>query len=60
MVVSDDGYKYIRYDFDGVEEQLLDLNKDPHETTHFTDSPEHKGKLSHLRRAFEEEWFPNR
>jgi len=58
MVVSDDGFKYIRYDFDGVEEQLLDLNKDPYETTHFTDSPEHNGKLRDLRRAFEGEWFP--
>jgi arylsulfatase A-like enzyme len=58
MVVSEDGYKYTRYDFDGVEEQLLDLNKDPHEKTHFTNSKEHKGKLDKMRNAFQDEWFP--
>ena len=58
MVVSEDGYKYIRYDFDGVEEQLLDLNKDPREKTHFTNSEEHKGRLDDIRKAFQDEWFP--
>ena len=34
MLVSADGFKYIRYDAVGIEEQLLNLNEDPFETTH--------------------------
>ncbi|MCD6367382.1 MAG: hypothetical protein J7L46_07575 [Bacteroidales bacterium] len=59
MVVSEDGYKYVRYDAVGMEEQLMDLNKDPFETTHFTNDESHAEVLSKLRKSFEEEWFPN-
>jgi choline-sulfatase len=59
MIVSEDGYKYIQYDMVGFEEQLLDLNLDPYETTHFTNSPVHQQKLKQLRENFKTEWFPN-
>ncbi len=58
MVVSKDKLKYIRYDAVGKEERLLDLNKDPHETTYFTDDPKYASKLTELRKSFETEWFP--
>ncbi|MBN2376006.1 MAG: sulfatase-like hydrolase/transferase [Sedimentisphaerales bacterium] len=58
MVVSKDNLKYIKYDAQGLEEQLLDLNSDPHETTHFTDDPKYTSKLNKLRKSFETEWFP--
>jgi arylsulfatase A-like enzyme len=59
MVVNEGGYKYVRYDAVGTEERLMDLNKDPYETTHFTDADSHSQILSKLQKAFEEEWFPN-
>lgn len=59
MVVSQEGYKYLRYDFAGKEEQLLDLNLDPFETSHFTNSPNHQSKLNSLKKAYEELWFPS-
>jgi choline-sulfatase len=59
LVVSDDGYKYIRYDAVGIEERLMDLNKDPYEKTHFTNKDSHSAQLSRLRKAFKEEWFPD-
>lgn len=59
MVVNESGYKYVRYDVVGTEERLMDLNKDPFETTHFTNKKSHSGELTKLRKAFEEEWFPN-
>jgi arylsulfatase A-like enzyme len=59
MVVSEDGYKYVRYDAVGMEERLMDLNKDPFETTHFTNDESHSEVLSKLRKSFDEEWFPN-
>jgi choline-sulfatase len=58
MVVSKDNLKYIRYDVVGKEERLLDLSKDPYETTYFTDDPKYASKLARLRRSFEKEWFP--
>jgi len=58
MVVSKDNLKYIKYDAVGIEEQLLDMNQDPFETTHFTNDPEYEEKLATLRKAFETEWFP--
>ena len=58
MVVSKDKLKYIKYDAAGIEEQLLDLNRDPYETTHFTDNPKYTSKLAKLRKSFETEWFP--
>ena len=58
MVVSKDKLKYIKYDAKGIEEQLLDLNSDPYETTHFTDDPEYVSKLAKLRKSFETKWFP--
>ena len=58
MVVSEDGHKYIRYDAEGIEEQLLDLNKDPYETRHFTYQPEYNKKLNEMRTEFDREWFP--
>lgn len=57
MVVSEDRYKFIRYDKADIEEQLLDLNKDPYETTHFTDSTSHADKLNELREIYETQWF---
>lgn len=57
MVVSEDGYKYVRYDAAGFEERLMDLNKDPFEKTHFTNDPDHKKVLFELQKAFDEEWF---
>jgi choline-sulfatase len=59
MVVSEEGYKYIRYDAVGIEEQLMDLNKDPYETTHFTSDKAYSEVLSGLRESYEELWFPN-
>jgi arylsulfatase A-like enzyme len=59
MVVSEDGYKYIEYDLAGHEVQLLDLNEDPYETKHFTDSPAHQEILKQLRGNFKTVWFPN-
>jgi len=58
MVVSKDKLKYIRYDAVGKEERLLDLKRDPHETTHFTDDPQYASKLTKLQKSFEKEWFP--
>ena len=57
MVVSKDKFKYIQYDAIGIEEQLLNLNEDPYETTHFTNDPQYASKLKELRKAFETEWF---
>ncbi|MCP4311736.1 MAG: sulfatase-like hydrolase/transferase, partial [Bacteroidetes bacterium] len=58
MVVDSEGYKYIRYDAEGEEEQLLNLNKDPYETTHFTADPAYAEKLEYLRDEFDQLWFP--
>lgn len=58
MVVSSNKLKYIKYDAVGIEEQLLDLKKDPYETTHFTKDPAYKEELNALKKAFETEWFP--
>jgi len=58
LVVDQEGYKYIRYDAEGEEEQLLDLNKDPYETRHFTADPAYAGKLDDLRGEFDRIWFP--
>lgn len=60
MVVSEDGYKYIRYDAVGIEERLLDLNKDPFEKTHFTFKESHSKQLTNLRKVYDEEWFPGK
>lgn len=57
MVVDQDGFKYIRYDRVGIEEQLLNLNEDPYETTHFTNDPIYAEKLKTLRDAYDTEWF---
>lgn len=59
MVVGD-RVKYIRYDFGKVQEQLLDLKKDPGETRHFTDDPEYAGLLNRLRTSYANEWFPGK
>ena len=59
MVVSEDKLKYIRYDFAGIEEQLLDLNKDPFETRHYTNNPEYGVRLNKLRSSFSTQWFPS-
>ena len=37
---------------------VLNLNKDPYETTHFTNDPQYKNKLNELKKAFDSEWFP--
>jgi len=57
MVVHEDGYKFIRYFGEENEEQLLDLNLDPHETKHFTERADHAEILSSLRSDFETVWF---
>jgi len=59
MVVSEDGFKYVRYDAMGTEERLMDLNIDPYEKTHVTDEQSYSEVLSRLRKSFDEEWFPN-
>jgi choline-sulfatase len=59
MVVSQNKLKYLRYDYAGIEEQLLDLNKDPFETRHFTDNPEYAVRLDKLRASFKAQWFPD-
>jgi arylsulfatase A-like enzyme len=59
MVVDQDGFKYIRYDAEGIEEQLLNLSKDPYETTHFTDDPAYAREVEDLRAAFDSIWFPD-
>lgn len=58
MVVHEDGYKYIEYDLAGHEAQLLDLNEDPYETTHFTKSEKHQPVLKKLAENFKTVWFP--
>jgi len=57
MVVGDRA-KYVKYDFAGNEEQLLDLKKDPGETRHFTNDPDHAALLADLRTSYNEQWFP--
>jgi choline-sulfatase len=59
MVVSEDGFKYVRYDAMGTEERLMDLNTDPYEKTHVTNEQSYSEVLSRLRKSFDEEWFPN-
>jgi len=58
MVVSESGLKYIKYDAVGIEEQLLDLKKDPLETKHFTNDPAYAGRFKKLKSSFDKEWFP--
>lgn len=57
MVIDTNGLKYIRYDADGIEEQLLNLELDPFETTHFTNDPNFKQDLVRMRAIYEKEWF---
>ena len=57
MVVDKDGFKYIRYDAVGIEEQLMNLKEDPYETTHFSNNPLYTQKLNHLRKVFDTQWF---
>jgi choline-sulfatase len=57
MVVDNEGFKYIRYDAAGFEEQLLNLKEDPFETTHFTNDPKYGERLTKLREIYENEWF---
>ena len=57
MVVDNEGFKYIRYDAAGFEEQLLNLNEDPYETTHFTNNPKYIEKLDSLRKVYDNVWF---
>ena len=57
MVVDKNGLKYMLYDVDGIEEQLLNLKKDPFETTHFTNDEEFKDDLERLRKIYQTEWF---
>ncbi|NHE56660.1 sulfatase family protein [Cyclobacterium plantarum] len=56
-VIRDDGLKYIRYDAAGFEERLMDLRKDPYETTHFTHDPAYREELEKIQTEFEESWF---
>jgi arylsulfatase A-like enzyme len=56
-VLHANGLKYIRYDAAGFEERLMDLQKDPYETTHFTNNPTYTEQLDMLRNEFEKTWF---
>jgi len=56
-VLHTNGLKYIRYDAAGFEERLMDLQKDPYETTHFTNNPTYTEQLDMLRNEFEKTWF---
>lgn len=60
MVVSDEKLKYIRYDAEGLEENLIDLKADPYETKHFTNDPEYAEKLAKLRKEYNTKWFPRK
>ncbi|MFC4722252.1 sulfatase [Geojedonia litorea] len=57
MVVDKNGLKYMRYDLEGVEEQLLNLKLDPFEMTHFTTDPKFKDDLERLRNIYNTAWF---
>lgn len=57
MVINEEGYKYVRYFGEESEEQLLDLNLDPYETKHYTNSAEHAEILVNLRNDFDTIWF---
>lgn len=58
MVVSQDKFKYMKYDAVGIEENLLNLNVDPYETTHYTNDKKSRKKLNELKKSFQKEWFP--
>jgi choline-sulfatase len=57
MVVDKSGLKYIRYDVDGIEVQLLNMKDDPYEKTHFTNELKFKKELERLQNIYETEWF---
>ncbi|MGL1891406.1 MAG: sulfatase-like hydrolase/transferase [Spirochaetaceae bacterium] len=57
MVIRSDGLKYIRYDSQGMEEQLLDLKVDPGETKDFFTQSTYQIKLNEMRQSFENDWF---
>lgn len=59
MVISETGYKYVRYDAAGFEERLMDHNVDPYEKTHFTNDSTYIETLIRLQEEFEEKWFPD-
>ena len=56
MVVGDK-CKYIKYDAEGEEVQLLDLRQDPHETRHFAGERSHAELQARMKQEFEA-WFP--
>jgi len=60
MVVSNDKLKYMKYDAVGIEEQLIDLKKDPYEMSHVTNNAYYKAKLKKLQQSFTKYWFPNK
>ena len=57
MVVANNGLKYVRYDVDGIEEQLLNLKADPFERTHFTNDTNFTREFERLKKVYETEWF---
>lgn len=57
MMVDKEGFKYIRYDAAGIEEQLLNLKEDTFENTHFTNDSRYFERLDTLRKAYENVWF---
>tara|TARA_R110002033_G_scaffold45564_2_gene89237 strand:- start:417 stop:1862 length:1446 start_codon:yes stop_codon:yes gene_type:complete len=57
MVVDKSGLKYIQYDIDGIEAQLLNLNEDPYETTHFTNDPKYADEIKRLKNIYHAKWF---
>ncbi|MCF7958304.1 MAG: sulfatase-like hydrolase/transferase, partial [Phycisphaerae bacterium] len=58
MVVSSDKLKYIQYDAEGIEEQLIDLKTDPFEKTHCTNDPKYAATLEKMRQSYRTDWFP--
>ncbi len=63
MVVDAQRHKYIRYAWPEnakTEVQLLDLNRDPYETTHFTNAASEQAIMAKLSREFDEFWFPDK
>ena len=58
MVVGEDKLKYIKYDAEGIEEVLHDLNADPYEKMHFSTDPKYASRLAELRKEYQTQWFP--
>ena len=59
MVISDKGYRYMEYDWNGIiEKRLEDFNRDPMELTHVTDRKEYRKIQEKMYEEFHHIWFP--